>query len=909
MLINRLIIILCLILTIPFLSQAQNFSDLLVRNDFTLPTGFVFDDAGRMYVWEKQGTVKLVDENGVKLPVPLVDITEEVASWGDHGLTGFALDPHFNENKFIYLYYVVDHHYLMKFGTPDYDPAATDLHMPTIGRVTRYTLDPTTGYQTAILSSRKILIGKTITDGPVFIHESHSAGSIQFGTDGTLLLSCGDGNTYNGSNVGGDALGGYASQAIAEGFMMEDQDIGSYRAQYLGSYNGKILRFDPETGSGLPSNPFYDPAAPDGPASRTWAMGLRNPFRFAILPASGGISPEEGSPGTLFIGDVGSNKWEELNIAVDGGKNFGWPITEGCYENESFLNLPTPLNYLAPNQLYDTENCNQPFLNFRQVFKRPLSDTETPFYHPCDENVMIEPSIPVFIETPGAICWNHSKSNNIAQTIVPAFDANGAFLPMSVQIENAPVQSDTFNGFCSIGGVFYEDGPYPEAFHGAFFHADLSGWIRAFYTDALGRVIRTDSFNRTCKNIIYLTVNPMDHQLWYVNIAGEIRKIAYTSTPPPVAILEFDKSFGYSPLEVHFSATNSYSPIGSPLVYDWDFGDGQTDSGIAPVHVFQQDSGIQSFFKVKLTVTDTAGIAASKTIDIFINNTPLKVEIEGIEDNAQFTTASSFLMNLKSKVLDAEDDPATLNYAWWVIIHHNTHIHPQIVSNKPVDDVVLSPIGCSEDSFWYRIYLEVTDPGGLKGNDELLLLPYCGESFIDFIDLDGEITENEVALHWKTSFEKDLIGYEIQRGTGNHDFEKIGFVYAQNQSLTDNHYTFNDIEPLNGFLEYRVRALRNGGAFYFSNPVEFNFDRSTGFHLYPNPFGNKVDLIFHKCLDTQVSMDIFAPTGQLLISKKWETIPDAYFHESISLNTFPAGTYFYIIMNGDRQLIGKLVKQ
>lgn len=124
--------------------------------------------------------------------------------------------------------------------------------------------------------------------------ESHSSGSICFGTDRTLLISCGDGNTYNGSNIGGDVLGGYASQAIAEGFMTPDQDIGSYRSQYLDSYNGKILRIDPETGEGLSSNPFFDAGNPDSPASRTWALGLRNPFRINVKPASGGISPGEG---------------------------------------------------------------------------------------------------------------------------------------------------------------------------------------------------------------------------------------------------------------------------------------------------------------------------------------------------------------------------------------------------------------------------------------------------------------------------------------------------------------------------------------------------------------------------------------------------------------------------------------
>ena len=905
---SRNYLLLNVFITIPFFLFSQNFSNELVRYDFLLPVGFVFDNNGRMYVWEKTGVVHLVDENGIKMPVPLLDISEEVASWGDHGLTGFALDPAFEDNKFIYVYYVADHHYLLKYGTPEYDAGVTDLHMPTIGRVTRYTLDPSDNFQTALLSSRKILLGETITDGPVFIHESHSSGSICFGTDRTLLISCGDGNTYNGSNIGGDVLGGYASQAIAEGFMTPDQDIGSYRSQYLGSYNGKILRIDPESGEGLSSNPFFDAGNPDSPASRTWALGLRNPFRINVKPASGGISPEEGSPGTIFIGDVGSNKWEELNISTDGGMNFGWPITEGCFENESFLNLATPLNYDAPNQLYGSDNCDSLYLNFRQVFKRPLSDTETPFYHPCNSEVLLDPGIPVFIETPSAISWNHSKSVNTARTLVPDFNAEGLFAPVDVLTENAPIESDTFNGFCSIGGVFYTEGPYPEAYHHAYFHADLSGWIRVLYLDDLSRIIRTDSFNTSCANIIYLAINPVDQQIWYVNIAGQIRRITYTATPPPVVFLKTDKTFGYSPLEISFDASESYSPAGFPLQFLWEFGDGTTDTTESPVHLFLETTGEQLFYPVKLTVTDTAGITATRSITIYMNNTPPEVTIEGMEDNAQFTTASSFLMNLRSKVEDNQDDPDELNYSWWVIMHHNTHTHPQIVSNKPLDDVVLSPIGCSEDTFWYKIYLEVTDKGGLKGSDELLLLPYCGEPFIDFIDLQGDTSQQGVDLFWQVGLEQELIGYEIQRSSGNHDFEKIGFVEAKNITPLGNTYTFTDILPINGFQEYRIRALRKGGAFYFSNPWSTFFSPTSGFHLFPNPFEQSIEIILHQCLGSEVSFDLHTATGQYVFSKKWNTTPPAGLHDHICLPLLPAGLYFYTIKNGSQEIIGEIVK-
>ena len=66
----------------------------------------------RLYVWERGGRVWIV-EDGMKLAAPLIDISDEVGAWRDYGLLGFALDPGFQQNGFIYLFYVVDRHHLL----------------------------------------------------------------------------------------------------------------------------------------------------------------------------------------------------------------------------------------------------------------------------------------------------------------------------------------------------------------------------------------------------------------------------------------------------------------------------------------------------------------------------------------------------------------------------------------------------------------------------------------------------------------------------------------------------------------------------------------------------------------------------------------------------------------------------
>ena len=88
--------------------------------------------------------------------------------------------------------------------------------------------------------------------------------------------------------------------------------------QDVNTLRGKVLKIDPDTGLGLPDNPFWTGDGDDN-ASRVWALGLRNPFGMTIDP----------SDGALIVSDVGWGHYEEINRAAGPGLNFGWPFYEG----------------------------------------------------------------------------------------------------------------------------------------------------------------------------------------------------------------------------------------------------------------------------------------------------------------------------------------------------------------------------------------------------------------------------------------------------------------------------------------------------------------------------------------------------------------------------------------------------
>jgi glucose/arabinose dehydrogenase len=151
----------------------------------------------------------------------------------------------------------------------------------------------------------------------------HVGGMAAFGPDGFLYLGVGDGGGQN------DEFGA---------------------AQNTATVRGKILRIDvnsrSETGLpqkretlpyGLPpDNPFIgEPDFWENSVRREiWAYGLRNPWRFSW----------DGATGEMWAGDVGQDKWEEINLIVKGG-NYGWGVREGAHH---FKPGPEGARYIDP---------------------------------------------------------------------------------------------------------------------------------------------------------------------------------------------------------------------------------------------------------------------------------------------------------------------------------------------------------------------------------------------------------------------------------------------------------------------------------------------------------------------------------------------------------------------------------
>ena len=116
------------------------------------------------------------------------------------------------------------------------------------------------------------------------VSAGHQGGAFHFGRDGKLYIAIGE-------------------QTARE------------PAQRLDTFQGKLLRINPD-GTIPEDNPFFKKAK--GKYRAIWALGLRNPFTFAVQPGTGRI----------FINDVGDTRWEEVDEGF-AGANYGWPESEG----------------------------------------------------------------------------------------------------------------------------------------------------------------------------------------------------------------------------------------------------------------------------------------------------------------------------------------------------------------------------------------------------------------------------------------------------------------------------------------------------------------------------------------------------------------------------------------------------
>jgi glucose/arabinose dehydrogenase len=595
------------------------FQEEIVFSGLTNPTAVRFAADGRVFVAEKRGVIKVFDSLSDTTPTVFADLNVNVYNFWDRGLLGMALPPNFPTSPYVYVLYTYDHELgsaspAPRWGTPGVysDPCPTPPGPTADGCMVSGRLSRLQASGNTMTGSEQVLIEDWCQQYP-----SHSTGAVEFGPDGNLYASGGDGASFNFADWGqdgaptnpcGDPPGGVGATLApptAEGGALRSQDLRTPADP--ATLDGSLIRVDPTTGAGVAGNPQASSADPN--ARRIIAYGLRNPFRFTFRPGTN----------ELWAGDVGWSTWEEINRipnVTDGVmRNFGWP----CYEG-------------IPRQSgYDGANLNI-----------------------CEN---------LYAAGPGAVTAPYFAYNHANQV---------------VSGEGCPTGSSSIAG---LEFQFNTGNSYPAEYQGALFFADYSRdciWVMPKGADTLPVPGQVKTFAAGAANPVNLEIGP-GGDLFYVDFdGGTIRRIRYFSANrPPVAVATASPTTGAAPLTVTFDGSGSSDPDGDALAYNWDLdADGAYDDSTAtrPTWTYTASGS----YAAKLRVTDPGGLSAIATVTITVGNTPPTATI--VTPAAGTTWKVGDVITFSGSATDVQDGalPASA-LTWDLILQHcpsNCHTHP-----------------------------------------------------------------------------------------------------------------------------------------------------------------------------------------------------------------------------------------
>ncbi len=235
-----------------------------------------------LFVVERTGAVRVIEDDAL-LSQPFLDLSQQIRIGPEEGVLGLVFHPEYEANGRLFIHY--SKAITGASTVEEYARSANDADRADPGAVGLVLSEPTA-------------------------QPNHNGGALEFGPDGQLYISLGDGGGANDPECD---------------------------AQSTSNLLGKILRVDVEAAG-------Y-PAATGNPGeSKIFHLGLRNPWRISFDPCNG----------DLYMGDVGQGAWEEIDVATsaDGPLNFGWPLYEG---DAPFANdcLPVKATLEPPIATYD----------------------------------------------------------------------------------------------------------------------------------------------------------------------------------------------------------------------------------------------------------------------------------------------------------------------------------------------------------------------------------------------------------------------------------------------------------------------------------------------------------------------------------------------------------------------------
>jgi PKD repeat protein/glucose/arabinose dehydrogenase len=566
--------------------ETENPMELAVAND------------GRVFFIEIGAGALDSFDSAVKMYDPATDQTYVVGEIPVHrrnenGLLGIALDPNFDTNGFIYLYYSVP--------GPQNEMGTQNL--------SRFTFDPEAGDVGQLDMASEVVLLEIPHQRRTCCH---SAGSLAFGPDGFLYLTTADDTTpFQTDGFAPIDARECGPGPGSEGCMLTDPEDARHAFDARRSsgntadLRGKLIRIDPLEGA-TPSDPpgegstydvdannlftsgEYDHLFPGGtydPAlgrPEIYAMGFRNPFRFTVDPETGFV----------YIGQVGPDAGADC-FPANGG---------GCATNPR-----GPRGYDTINQIREAANMGWPYCLAGQGYYEYDYETETSGdQYDCEGGPT-----------------NDSPLNTGIDTLPPVTEPL-IWYPYgsSPEVPEIPQAGSR----AAMGGPVYHFDPELESdvklseyYDDKLFWGDWTRNLMMVTTlDENGDYVTSEEFmpEADFRHPHDIELGP-DGALYIIEWGNNFNFAAEGINPdsglyrieqhegglPALAQADASPSSGVAPLEVQLSGELSDRGAEDPPTYAWDFGDGETSTEVNPTHTYAEPGT----YEATLTVTDAAG--------------------------------------------------------------------------------------------------------------------------------------------------------------------------------------------------------------------------------------------------------------------------------------------------------------
>ena len=705
-------------LAFPAVAGAQDFPDSSRFQKVTLndrpgePMSLAVLPDGRVLHSARTGEIRMHNpRTGLNtLAADMRESPEGLYLHDEEGVQGIALDPRFQRNRWVYVYYSP------RLDTPVDDPATGgavnegDAPFNLETEEDRQRLELFEGY---LLLSRFKLVGNELdldSEQQILRVPSdrgiccHVGGKIDFDGEGNLYLSTGD-DTNPFESEGYSPIDERETRNPAFDAQRTSANTNDLR--------GKILRIRVTSGGdySIPAGNLFRPGTPRT-RPEIYAMGFRNPFRFAVDKKSNNVYVGDYSPDAdeddPNRGPAGYGRW----MLIERPGNYGWPY---CFtRNLGYVDYD-----FETEESGDEFNCLRPRNDSpNNTGRRQLPDMVNPdvwYSYPDDED---EPGtgpdpglFPELFEDRGGDGIGPMggpaydfRARNRSETKWPrVFDGHPLFYEWTrdyvkvfeLNRPNGNELAEIHNLFPGGPNGIIQDNPMDMEF----------GPDGALYTLEYG-----DGF----------FLETPEAQLSRIDFVrrGEYTPIPRVTANPTSALTP--------PLTVNFSSAGTRDPDGDRFVYAWDFdADGRVDSRQANPTFTYTERGI---YDATLRVTDTSGRSASASVRIIVGNQAPVVELTITDPSPPFNFGDA--VNFTVEVTDEAEQPVNCaNVSVAYVLGHDQHGHPQSSTAGCSGSIAVPALDAGhqgENVFAVFVASYTDQPVGEEpqtGSDEVVLRP------------------------------------------------------------------------------------------------------------------------------------------------------------------------------------------